>query len=262
MDLKEYISSGILELYVYGALSEEESHEVTRMLREHPEIRREVEEIESALLSLSGATAPYNPEVLLNSIKSKLSAKTRTVELPKRRTNWISYTGWAASLLLCVGLFFLLNDNNQLREKLTSERAKVAQMEQQIAEARDNVERTEELLAVLRSKNVSKIPLAGQAAAPDAYAAVYWDREENRAYIDGMELPEPPEGMVYQVWSLKLDPLTPTSIGLLDEFPQDKNKIFALENQEQSEAFGITLEPAGGSETPTMEQLYVLGTVS
>jgi hypothetical protein len=27
-----------------------------------------------------------------------------------------------------------------------------------------------------------------------------------------------PEGMVYQVWALKLDPLTPTSIGLLENF--------------------------------------------
>ncbi|MDX1427844.1 MAG: anti-sigma factor, partial [Salegentibacter mishustinae] len=26
--------------------------------------------------------------------------------------------------------------------------------------------------------------------------------------------------------------------------------------------FGITLEPEGGSETPTMDQLYVLGTVA
>jgi len=35
-----------------------------------------------------------------------------------------------------------------------------------------------------------------------------------------------------------------------------------LKNINISEGFGITLEPAGGSETPTMEQLYALGTVS
>lgn len=46
MDINEYISSGILELYVYGALSESESAEVTRTLREYPEVRQEVEEIE------------------------------------------------------------------------------------------------------------------------------------------------------------------------------------------------------------------------
>jgi anti-sigma-K factor RskA len=50
-------------------------------------------------------------------------------------------------------------------------------------------------------------------------------------------------------------------MGLLENFSEDENKIFALENPNQSQAFGITLEPAGGSETPTMEQLYTLGVV-
>ena len=68
--------------------------------------------------------------------------------------------------------------------------------------------------------------------------------------------------MVYQVWSLTLDPLTPTSMGLLENFSEDENKIFALENPNQSQAFGITLEPEGGSESPTMEQLYTLGVVA
>ncbi|MDX1762076.1 MAG: anti-sigma factor, partial [Christiangramia sp.] len=55
---------------------------------------------------------------------------------------------------------------------------------------------------------------------------------------------------------------TPTSIGLLEKFAADNNKIFALENANESQAFGITLEPEGGSESPTMDQLYVLGTVA
>lgn len=67
--------------------------------------------------------------------------------------------------------------------------------------------------------------------------------------------------MVYQVWALKLNPLTPTSIGLLDNFDSNNQKIFAVDNAESAEAFGITLEPAGGSLTPTMEQLYTLGKV-
>lgn len=266
MDIKEYISSGILELYVYGALTETESHEVSQVLKEHPEVRKEVEEIEVALQKLAAATAPsYNAEAILNSIKNKLGNKgDRSVIAlePKKETNWVSYIGWAATIALLIGLFFVFEDKNDLREQLNSERAKNARMEQQIADAREDAEKTEELLAVLRDKNVSKIPLQGQNVAPGAYAAVYWNKEENTAYIDAEELPEPPRGKVYQVWSLKLDPLTPTSIGLLDEFSMDQNKIFALQNANESQAFGITLEPEGGSESPTMDQLYVLGAVA
>lgn len=266
MDIKEYISSGILELYVYGALTEAESREVSKALKEHPEIRKEVEEIEVALQKLSSAVAPsYNAEALLASIKQKLSDKSGDDVINihrEKRTPWVSYIGWAASIALMVGLFFLLGDNNELREQLNSERARAAKMEQQIADARDDAEKTEELLAVLRDKNVTKIPLQAQQVDPGAYAAVYWNKEENTAYIDAKDLPEPPRGKVYQVWSLKLEPLTPTSIGLLDEFSMDENKIFALQNANESEAFGITLEPEGGSESPTMDQLYVLGAVA
>ena len=37
--------------------------------------------------------------------------------------------------------------------------------------------------------------------------------------------------------------------------------MFAVSGTSSAEAFGITLEPAGGSKTPTMEQLYTLGKV-
>ena len=81
-------------------------------------------------------------------------------------------------------------------------------------------------------------------------------------YVDASGLPEPPEGKVYQIWSLKLQPqLTPTSIGLLADFKGDKDKVFAVDKTGDAEAFGITLEPAGGSKSPTMEQLYTLGKV-
>ena len=69
------------------------------------------------------------------------------------------------------------------------------------------------------------------------------------------------EPTLYQVRSLKLNLLRPTSLGTIDSFISDDNKIFEIENLNDREAFGITLEPADGSETPTMEQLYTLGAV-
>ena len=83
----------------------------------------------------------------------------------------------------------------------------------------------------------------------------------NKVFIDAQGLPAPPKGYDYQVWSLQLNPLTPTSIGVLDDYSENTDQIFELENPNTSEAFGITLEPEGGSKMPTLEQLYTLGTV-
>jgi len=135
-------------------------------------------------------------------------------------------------------------------------------METQIVEARENADKTRELLNVLRDRSILRVELQGQEVAPQAFATAYWDENSNTTYIDAKDLPPPPRGMVYQVWSLKLQPLTPTSIGLLENFEEDENQIFILSNSNESEAFGITLEPAGGSESPTMEQLYTLGVIS
>lgn len=262
MDINNYISSGILELYVYGALTEGESREVSKVLKQFPEVEEEVEEIEAALIQLSAALAPENAEKLIETIKQKLAHHPKVVTMETKKSKLPMYLGWAASLLFLIGLFLMFNKNQNLRKDLQALQAEKAQMESQIAEARNSAEESSQLLSIIRDKDIIKVPLAGQPAAPQAYAAAYWDKNTNTTYIDVKDLPTPPRGMVYQVWSLKLEPLTPTSIGILDTFEEDENKIFALENINSSEAFGITLEPAGGSDAPTMEQLYTLGKVT
>jgi len=64
--IEDYISSGILELYVYGALSEAESRKVTSMLKEYAEVEKEVEEIEAALQKLAIGLSHQKARVALN----------------------------------------------------------------------------------------------------------------------------------------------------------------------------------------------------
>lgn len=271
MNIQEYISSGILELYVCGALTDQESKEVSATLREHEEVRSEVEEIEAALQKLAIATAPYNPEELLASIKSKLSKKDiKVVPLQSnKRQRILMYISLAASLALLIGLFSLLSKNNQLRDELNKRNAQQVVLssesesaESKLTETQNDLNKVQNLLNIFRNPSTVKVPLAGQKISPESYVTVFWNKASNKVYIDAQGLPEPPEGKVYQVWSLKMNPLTPTSIGLINDFSENKNKIFELDNPNNSEAFGITLEPAGGSQSPTMEQLYTLGAVS
>jgi len=264
MDLEQYISSGILELYVYGALTEEESIKVSTELKKHPEILKEVEEIEDALTQLSTAAAPYNPETLLKNIQQKITSNpTKVVEHPakSKKNNVVLYISWAASIALLIGLISVINQRNELRENINAVSATNTKLEEQISNAKNDAEKTKQLLEVFRDKDIITVPLDGQQVAPEAYAAIHWNEKTNQVYVDAKELPTPPEGKEYQVWSLTLEPLTPTSIGLLSNFTEDENKIFILENANSSQAFGITLEPKGGSETPTMEQLYTLGVI-
>ncbi|WP_109852559.1 anti-sigma factor domain-containing protein [Aquimarina sp. AU58] len=264
MDIKAYITSGILELYVYGSLSEKENTEVYKILQKYPEAVKEVDRIEKALHQLSSAAAPTSTIPTYTKIKNQIESENTSDVIPitRKRNNIPTYIGWAASVALLIGLFVQFNKNRTLQQQLVINQTEKILLEGKINVAEEDLSKTKSLLSVLRNKDIIQIPLRAQQIDPTAYAAVYWDKDKQTAYIDVAGLPTPPPGKVYQVWSLKLDPLTPTSMGILDEFNKDDTKIFMLNNPNKSEAFGITLEPEGGSESPTMEQLYTLGTVA
>ncbi|MBA6151213.1 anti-sigma factor [Gelidibacter maritimus] len=267
MDINAYIASGILELYVAGALSEDDNKDVYQLMRKHPEILQEVLEIEAAIIELTAATSNNKSTAILQSIKDKLTftpsdTQTKIITITKPKYNWLTYTGWAAAIIIGAGLFWTLNQNKTLESNLNTVETENTFLEEQISISRAELADSKELLDFLRDKNIISVPLGGQGEFANSYAKVYWNQEDNRIYLDAQGLPEAPSGKVYQVWSLKLDPLTPTSLGTIDDFNTDDNKIFAIANAYNSEAFGITLEPEGGSETPTMDQLYTLGMVS
>jgi len=265
MEVDKYIASGILELYVAGTLTEEQNVEVFQNAREYPEIREEILAIEASILELTKSVTPQIARRKgFDDVKVRIGERkdTKVVQFPKERSNWSTYTGWAAAILLGVGVAWFYNENTQLKSNINVVEQEKQILEQQIFEARGSLASSNELLDNLRDKDVILTPLGGQEVSPTSYAKAYWNKKEDKVYIDAQGLPEPPDGMVYQVWSLKLDPLTPTSMGLLEDFTADENKIFTLDNPNQTEAFGITLEPAGGSESPNLEQLYTLGAVA
>lgn len=265
MNIEEYISSGILELYVAGVLSEKENQDVYHAIQKHPELLDEVLKIESAIIKLTAAGSPLDTKQLLPSIKQSLNRTdddSKIVSIAKQKLNWLKYSGWAAALILGGGLLWTLTQNITLKETIRVAENEKQFLEQQIEMANTDLSEAKNLLSILRDKNIISIPLGGQQVSPESYAKVYWDKDSNSIYLDAQGLPEPPKGKVYQVWSLTLNPLTPTSLGTIDNFITDENKIFTITNANASEAFGITLEPEGGSDSPTLEQLYTLGTVT
>lgn len=261
METKEYIESGILELYVYGSLTETESEEVAVMAKRHTEINAEIIAIEKSVVALSSSFSPFQSAENYAKIKEKLGLKTAEVIPMASDRNWSQYIGWAAAILLLVGIGFQYNQLEETNRQVvttTTEKSKIEQEKNQLILEKTAIETN---LAVVKDDKNTVVALGGQSVAPESSAKVYWNKETQKVYVDASGLPEPPKGMIYQVWALKLNPLTPTSIGLLEDFDNNGQRFFAVNNTGDAEAFGITLEPAGGSLSPTMEQLYTLGKV-
>ncbi|WP_158727877.1 MULTISPECIES: anti-sigma factor domain-containing protein [unclassified Flavobacterium] len=261
METKEYIESGILELYVYGLLSESESEEVASKAKNSAEINSEIIAIEKAIVALSSSFSPFHSVANFEKIKEKLELKHAPVIALESSSNKMQYLGWAAALLLLLGAGYQYNELNVTSKQVAATKLEKATLEKEFKSLKIKNTAVETSLAVVRDTKNTVVGLGGQAVAPESFAKVYWNQDTKVVYVDASGLPEPPKGMVYQVWALKLDPLTPTSIGLLENFDKNDQKLFAINNANEAQAFGITLEPAGGSVSPTMEQLYTLGKV-
>lgn len=263
MNAEEYIASGLLELYVAGALSDEERKEVEEAIRQHAVVAEEVIRIEK-----KSAQPPVTGKgrFILRSVGEKWNASAKTGN--RGPFNWAAYAGWLAALLLAGGLLWSFGVADSLRNEIGREEEWKDTLQQTLIQSKEeNTALQEEnreikrILSIIRNDQLVSVTLEGQKGFEKAYAKVYWDRAAEEVYLDLKGLPDPPAGQVYQLWSLQLAPQIPTNIGVIEKFRQNENKIFRLSNTNDSEAFGISLEPAGGSDSPTMEQLYVLGIV-
>jgi anti-sigma-K factor RskA len=260
MEPQEYIESGILEQYVYGLLSETENDAVNAMAQKHPEVKAEILSIEKAILNLSSSFAPFLSHEQFEKIKAQLELKHSKVLTLHKGRSWSTYMGWAASLLLLLGLGYQYNQLSQDQNQLLQFKQQNGKLQETVVSLDSKNKEAAALLNLIRDKNTTIVPLAGQVIDPTSSAKVYWNQAKQVAYVDASDLPTPPKGMVYQVWALKLTPLTPTSIGLLDHLTASTT-LLPVNSPSSAEAFGITLEPAGGSVSPTLAKLYAMGKV-
>lgn len=274
MDNRKEISPGLLELYVAGALPEDEMKEITALVQASPELQQEVEQLEASFLSYASLLSPPISEDTRQSItdigkdpnvvaREDMATKPEARQVPMRSNRW-----WriAAGILLAASVLFNIRQYLQLRQAQQQIIA-LEESEDRLVDDLDalqaNFNQTNEQFADIRQSNTQKITLGGQEIVPDAAATVFWNPDQTTVYVDASQLPEPPEGKVYQLWWLSsLDPLTPHDAGLLEQFATNESKLFSPNRSVgEAVAFAITLEPAGGSTSPTLEQLYVLGTI-
>jgi len=263
MTTEELITSGNLELYVCGALPADEAAEVEKAIATSAEVKSEIENIEASLVYLAETVSPTVQAMTWTNILNAIRNVGKQQDSKVRPLNWPAITGWAAAILFMGGIMWMVKQNSDLNNSLQVTTTENTVIKEDKAIVENKLAENNKLLAVLRSKEYQAFTLPGnQAVAPEAFAKVYLNKKENIAYIDVKGLPTPPRGKVYQVWSLKMEPLTPTSVGLIASENEAGDGIYKFVNFPNPEAFGITLEPEGGSETPTLSQLYTLGTIT
>lgn len=283
MDLKAYISSGIIEDHLLGLTTEQESREIACLSKIYPEIREEIEKTAAALeqYALQYAQAPDERlkakilDKIAETPQDKNDAKIIPLQKNHSKTKKSGNDGgsagnvlikfWAAaSVLIIIGLAIY---NHRQSNTFGSYQNQISQLvieNQQLQEDYSSISalnnKANAELSMYSNPNIQTVFLKGiKGKSQDNLAIVCWNKVNKKIKICVKSLPQAPKGKAYQLWAIENG--KPKSMGVLNM--KKVQGSFAAQNAkaEQPEAFAITLEKTGGATTPTLSAMYVLGKV-
>ncbi|MBD0287633.1 MAG: anti-sigma factor [Bacteroidota bacterium] len=259
MNLKEYIASGIIESNLLGIATDAEREEFEAMCKLHPEIEqaRILSELQLEQLLLQDAVPPP-PQVkgkildfIANAEAANVSDEEQKDETPVRRLSIWKIMAAASVILLAGALFWAFTVNTKYQQV----RQANADLKRQLDQNTVQLSQLKADAQMMQKPGVKMAAMQGTPNAPDALATVYWDTTTKDVYLMINNLPEPASDKQYQLWALINN--QPVDLGVF-EMRQEK-LLVKMKNVQNAQAFAITLEPKGGSPTPTTSAMYVVG---
>ncbi len=294
MNIEELLQSGTIELYVLNALPPEEAAEVELWAQQYPEVKAEIEETESVLQLFAQAHAVSPPDFLRDSVLDKIEndktpPQSNTEQKPKQPesvekpidsapeisaqitdsqtvtenfdsevlpTNRFGFLGkllpWVVAAGLAGGVFYFYQKNI----KAETELKKCKKNQEEMINTQKLIIAMQQKMDVITNPKTRQIELKGLAAAPKARATVYWNPEREATYLAIQNLPPLPPDKQYQLWGIVNK--NPVDAGIFD---LDLANVQPMKAFDTVNAFAVTIEPLGGSPTPTLDKMVVLGTL-
>jgi anti-sigma-K factor RskA len=273
-NIKAYIESGILELYVLGDLSPEERLQVEEMAAKHAAVKAEIDQIEQSLELYAEEYAVEPPEavrdkvlngLLINLGDDRTFTKPRKhsgeevfendiVPLQVRRNTFYKYAFAACLTLLLISIYGLINLYSRLQE--SSSQLTAMQLDKQKIANQVNVMDRE--LDMYRDTSYRILRLKGVAKTPQSAMTLAWSPAKKKVVVDmhSMKLPVHDKQHQYQLWALVGG--KPVDMGVFD-LNTDTISVKQMKLIAAADAFAVTLEPMGGSVSPTLDQMVVMG---
>ena len=257
----------MVESYVLGLLSPEESLEFEQLCARYPELvaaRNDFEiALEKRLFSETVAPVTTLKSRIMDSIQQDtLANQAQVIDMEDRkRSSSVSPIKWvaaAAVILLLVSAYFaydFYNRNKELEAKL----AQSKDVETDMNEKMKKLEEETRMMNMMSDPNVAVVNMVGTQAPVKSTANVYWDSTSSNVFLVVKNMPQLPSEKQYQLWAL-IDG-QPKDLGLFD-VGNNQKLILKMKNTQKADAFAITIETRGNTGGPTLEQMQSHGKTS
>ena len=259
-----HISQEELALHAMQALTSEESAAVRLHLLECAECRERLAEMagDLALVAMSveqhavpeGARQRFIDRIATSRPESQQPVRAPVVPIIRekkssRPASWIPWAAVAAMLIISVALgvtIFVLNQELQTEDALL-------QKEERLIRAR-NAEnlKARALLDVLTAPGAQRVLLTAGKTPPAPSARAVYLASRGALVLQASNMQPLPGNKTYELWVIPTSG-APVPAGLFrpDSTGSASVVLPAIPRGVQAKAFGITIENAGGSNTPT-----------
>ena len=187
MNVKEYISSGIIELYAFNALSESEMREVEAMAKAHPEIANELASSITAMDNYLLLHTAEPSEGLKSKIMLSLANSNQTNELVVKQITPI-YKYLAAAcivgmILSSITLFTIFGKLKTSETEVASLRSNSERIAQQMDSLNSKYNITQRNLQIAQSIEYKNVLLKGVDKSDNCQVDVYWNNNTHETYL-------------------------------------------------------------------------------
>ena len=243
MEKKKILEEGLLELYLTGELSEELTTAVEEALEQDESLKEHFDALEADFERM-GMEQSITPP---NAVKTRLK---NTIGKTQATRNWVPLSIAAGfALIFVLSTFWLYVQWQNAESNLNTLQLQTSQLQQQVDELESEFRLTSNRLENINNPDVVPLVLYGNQKAPNGKAVAYINHKSQLVFVNPKGLPKLPEDKTYQMWSDVNGEMI--NMGIV---PTDK-ALIPLKYIKNAESLNLTIEPVGGSEHPTVEEL-------
>lgn len=242
--IRIFLDSDLLEKYLLGDTTTEETLQAERYITMYPEVRNAYTELQENLESYARLHSLKAPEGLKERILWKIRQEKRN------GSKFYKYAVAAsiAALIFAGSSYFFYNQNMELQEKNSMVNTKIKNLEMDM---KVQLEDLRNQYIVLNNPNTKRFTVKGNRKAQELKAVAYVNPVKKLSYINVNNLPQLPEDQCFQMWAEVNGELV--NLGVVKQF-DDKENLLALPYADNAIGY-ITIEPKGGNDTPTVKNI-------
>lgn len=238
--IKIFLDSDLLEKYLLGDTSLEETLRVERYIAMHPEVSNTYNELQESLEIFAKKHAIKTPEGLKDRILNRVKAEK---SVKKRYSKYIIAACFAAFIFASASYFFWMQ-NESLKEENSFVTNEIKDMKNKLEDVRNQ-------FIVLNNPQTKRINVKGNKKAKELKAVAYVNPVKKLSFINVKNLPNLSEDKCFQMWAEVNGEMV--NLGIIKNIT-DKENLLALPYAKGAVGY-ITIEPKGGNKTPTVENI-------